>query len=259
MTVLDASELPGRHDRELGRRAQAGDTAARRALVERYLPLAHRLALRYSRSGEPLDDLSQVASLALVKAVDRWEPAMGHAFSSFAVPTILGELRRYFRDATWIVRPPRGLLELSLEVERLREPLRAALGHEPTVAELADRLGRSATEVAEAIEALASRVARSLDIPIAHDEHETVVLDLLGHEDDGYERAEARTVIERLMPALDQRARTILSMRYEHDLLQSEIATALGLSPMHVSRVIRASLDRLTAYASTLESRLQPA
>ena len=259
MTVLDAFELADSNDRELGGRAQRGDAAARRALIERYIPLARSLALRYSRSGEPIDDLSQIASLGLVKAVDRWEPAMGHAFSSYAVPTILGELRRYFRDATWMVRPPRGLLELSLDVEKLREPLGAALGREPTVAELADHLDRPAGEVAQAIEAFASRVARSLDIPVAEGEHETTIVDLLGHEDDGYEQAEARTVIDGLMPVLDQRARTILHLRYEHDLLQSEIATTVGLSQMHVSRVISSSLERLSAYASGLELRLQPA
>jgi RNA polymerase sigma-B factor len=259
MSVLDATGSPGRHDRELGRRVQAGDAAARRELIERYLPLARSLARRYVRTGEPLDDLIQVASLALVKAVDRWEPAMGYELSSFAVPTILGELRRYFRDATWTVRPPRALQELSLDVERHRDPLRAALGHEPTVAELAARLDRPVSEVAEAIAAWGSRMARSLDIPVTSDEDDTVILDLLGHEDEGFERAEARTVIERLMPALDQRARTILRMRYEHDLLQSEIAAAVGLSQMHVSRVIHASLERLTDYASALESRLQPA
>ena len=259
MTVLDAFELADSNDRELGGRAQRGDAAARRALIERYIPLARSLALRYSRSGEPIDDLSQIASLGLVKAVDRWEPAMGHAFSSYAVPTILGELRRYFRDATWMVRPPRGLLELSLDVEKLREPLGAALGREPTVAELADHLDRPAGEVDQAVEVFASRVARSLDIPVAEGEHETTIVDLLGHEDDGYEQAEARTVIDGLMPVLDQRARTILHLRYEHDLLQSEIATTVGLSQMHVSRVISSSLERLSAYASGLELRLQPA
>ena len=113
--------------------------------------------------------------------------------------------------------------------------------------------------MAQAIEAFASRVARSLDIPVAEGEHETTIVDLLGHEDDGYEQAEARTVIGGLMPVLDQRARTILHLRYEHDLLQSEIATTVGLSQMHVSRVISSSLERLSAYASGLELRLPPA
>ena len=259
MTALDAYELAGSHDRDLGRRAQAGDAAARRELIERYIPLARSLALRYTRTGEPLDDLGQVALLALVKAVDRWEPARGFAFSSFAVPTILGELRRYFRDATWIVRPPRSLLELGLDVERVREPLGAALGHEPTVAELAEHLDRPAGDVARAIEASACRVACSLEITIGHDEDETKLVDLLGHEDDGYEQAEAKTTIEGLMPALDQRARRVIRMRYEHDLLQADIAAAVGLSQIQVSRVISTSLERLSADASTLEPRRPPA
>jgi RNA polymerase sigma-B factor len=238
---------------------KAGDTAARQALIERYVPLARSLAFRYSRSGEPSDDLAQVASLGLVKAVDRWEPGLGHAFSSYAVPTILGELRRYFRDATWIVRPPRALLELSLEVERMRAPLGAALGREPSVADLADRLGRPVSEVDEAIEAFSSRVARSLDLPVTEGEHETTIVDLLGDEDGGYEQAEARTVIEGLMAALDERGRTIVHLRYQHDLLQSDIASLVGLSQMHVSRLLSVSLERLSAYASGLELRFQPA
>jgi RNA polymerase sigma factor (sigma-70 family) len=142
MSALDAFDLAVCDDTELGRRAAAGDVQARRELIERYVPLARRLALRYRRSGEAPDDLIQVASLALVKVVDRWHAEMGYAFSSYAVPTILGDLRRYFRDATWIVRPPRGLIELSLLVESERQKLGAVLGRDPTVAELAERLDR---------------------------------------------------------------------------------------------------------------------
>src|SRR3954449_8012853 len=123
MTVLDAFDLAVCDDAELGRRAAAGDAQARRELIERYVPLARSLALRYRWSGEAADDLIQIASLALVKIVDRWHPEMGYAFPSYAVPTILGELRRYFRDATWFVRPPRGLIELSLLVETERQKI----------------------------------------------------------------------------------------------------------------------------------------
>src|SRR2546423_6869654 len=121
MTVFDAFDLAACDDAELGRRAAAGDAQARRELIERYIPLARSLALRYRWSGEAPDDLIQVASLALLKLADRWHPEMGYAFSSYAVPTIIGELRRYFRDATWIVRPPRGLMELSRRVESERQ------------------------------------------------------------------------------------------------------------------------------------------
>ena len=135
------------------RRHRAGDRRARQTLIERHLPLARSLARRYRRTREPMDDLIQVASLGLIKAVDRWDPDRGLAFSTFAVPTILGELRRYFRDSTWVVRPPRELLELSLCVERLREPLGATLGSDPTAVELAERLGRPPEAIAEALRA----------------------------------------------------------------------------------------------------------
>jgi RNA polymerase sigma-B factor len=251
MTVLDAFDLAGRDDPELGRRAQAGDARARRALIERYLPFARRLAMRYRRSGEALDDLTQVAALGLLKAVDRWEPTMGHAFTTYATPTILGELRRYFRDTTWMVRPPRALLELGLVVERARAQLSAALGREPTVAELADRLERPAATVAEALEAYASRVARSLDLPVHDGAQETAALgELLGHDDDEYGRAEARSTTERLTSILDQRARDVLRMRFHDDLLQWEIAAAIGISQMQVSRIINTSLERLYVHAS---------
>src|SRR3954449_4666106 len=168
-------------------------------LIERYLPLARRLALRYCRSGEAPDDLIQVASLALLKIVDRWDPALGYAFSTYAVPTILGELRRYFRDATWIVRPPRGLVELSLVVESERHKLGAVLGREPTVAELAERLDRPHAAVSAAVEAHAARVPRSLDSTAEEAERGPVTIgDIIGCDDAEYERAEARTTIERL-------------------------------------------------------------
>src|SRR3954451_3421264 len=251
MTVLDAFDLAVCDDAELGRRAAAGDARARRELIERYLPLARRLALRYRRSGEAPDDLIQVASLALLKTVDRWDPAMGYAFSSYAVPTILGELRRYFRDATWIVRPPRGLIELTLLVESERQKFGAELGREPTVAELAERLDRPHAAVSAAVEAHASRVPRSLHSTADDAEREPVTIgDVIGLDDAEYERAEARTTIERLASVLDPRARDVLRMRFQHDLRQWEIAAAIGCSQMQVSRIIRTSLERLSAHAS---------
>src|SRR3954447_5574259 len=163
MTLLAAFDLVVCDDAQLGRRAAAGDAQARRELIERYVPLARSLALRYRRPGEAPDDLIQVASLALVKIVDRWHPEMAYAFSSYAVPTILGELRRYFRDATWIVRPPRRLIELSLPVESERQKFGALLGRDPTVAQRAERLDRPHAAVSAAVEAHASCVPRSLD------------------------------------------------------------------------------------------------
>jgi len=156
MTLADAD------DRQLVQRHRAGDPHARDTLIERYLPLARTLALRYRDSVEPLDDLIQVASLGLIKAVDRWDPERGFAFSSFAVPTVLGELRRYFRDSTWMVRPPRDLIELSLSIERSRQPLVAAIGREPAAADFAGCSQISVSRVIRAsIETLSARVLTS--------------------------------------------------------------------------------------------------
>src|SRR5881398_546442 len=154
-----------REDQRLMQRIQAGDGRARREFIERYMPLARSLALRYRRASEPLDDLIQVASVGLVKAVDRWDAGRGLAFSSYAVPTILGELRRYFRDSTWDVRPARDLQELCLAVEEAREALWGDLGRSPTVSDLAQRLERSPEEIIEALQATEGRSVRSLDAP----------------------------------------------------------------------------------------------
>jgi RNA polymerase sigma-B factor len=240
-----------RDDQRLMRRHKRGDAAARDELIERYMPLARSLALRYRRASEPLDDLVQVASIGLVKAVDRWDPDRGLAFSSYAVPTILGELRRYFRDATWDVRPARDLQELCLSVEEAREALWAQLGRSPTVADIAGRLNRSEEEIVEALQATEGRSVRSLDAPV-HEEEGTSARagDLIGAEDAEFDRVEAGITIEKMTSVLDERAREILRLRFQEDLLQSEIAERVGCSQMHVSRIIRASLERLYAYGT---------
>jgi RNA polymerase sigma-B factor len=258
--LLTSPAAPGerarrqREDRRLMRRAQAGDGRARDSLVERYMPLARSLALRYRRASEPLDDLIQVASVGLVKAVDRWDPERGLAFSSYAVPTILGELRRYFRDATWDVRPARDLQELCLAVEEAREALWGELGRSPTVTDLAGRLRRGEEEVVEALQATEGRSVRSLDAPV-HDEEEDSASagDLIGRDDAEYDRVEAGVTLERLTGILDDRAREILRLRFAEDLLQSEIAERVGCSQMHVSRIIRSSLEKLYAFGSGLK------
>jgi RNA polymerase sigma-B factor len=220
-------------------------------MVVRHLPLARRLARRYNDGSEPLDDLVQVASLGLVKAVDRWDPGRGVPFAAFAVPTILGELRRYFRDLTWDVRPPRPTQDLWLAAAKARTQLRGSSGREPTVAELADRLGRSSVEIAAALEAGSARVLASLDAAAdPEDGARATVGDLLGRLDDEYERAEGRAGFDRLTSILDESARAIVRMHYEEDLLQGEIAARLGVSPRRVSRVLRASLERLHAYCA---------
>jgi RNA polymerase sigma-B factor len=240
-----------RDDQRLMRRHQRGDARARDELIERYMPLARSLALRYRRASEPLDDLVQVASVGLVKAVDRWDPDRGLAFSSYAVPTILGELRRYFRDATWDVRPARDLQELCLSVEEAREALWGQLGRSPTVADLADRLDRSHEEIVEALQATEGRSARSLDAPVHEEEGDSASAgDLLGADDAEFDRVEAGITIEKMTGILDERAREILRLRFKEDLLQSEIAERVGCSQMHVSRIIRSSLERLYAYGT---------
>jgi RNA polymerase sigma-B factor len=227
-------------DGQLMRRHRAGDRQAREILIARYLPLARRLALHYRSSREPMDDLVQVASLGLVKAVDRWDPDRGLAFSTFAVPTIRGELRRYFRDSTWVVRPPRDLAELFLCVERSREPLRVALGSEPTTVELAAHLGRPSERVVEAVRAGQGRWTSPLTGDAIEDASQAEFV----------EQAEARATLDGLLPILDPQAREVLRMRFQDDLLQVQIAARVGRSQVEVSRIIRASLEKLSDHAA---------
>jgi RNA polymerase sigma-B factor len=240
-----------RDDQRLIHRHRDGDSRARDEMVERYMPLARSLALRYRRASEPLEDLVQVAAMGLLKAVDRWDPDRGLAFSSYAVPTILGEIRRYFRDATWDVRPARDLQELCLSVEEARETLWGALGRSPTVADLAERLGRSPEEIVDALQASEGRTLRSLDAPMLEDDGASAsVGEMVGEADAGFDRVDAQLTVERLTAVLDPRAREILRLRFHEDMLQSEVAERVGCSQMHVSRIIRASLDRLYAFGN---------
>jgi RNA polymerase sigma-B factor len=235
-------------DRRLLERYQRdGDPAAREALVERFLPLARQLARRYQRAGEPLDDLIQVASLGLLKAIERFDPGRETAFSSFAVPTILGELKRHFRDKGWSVRVPRDLQELAVKVDRTSEEMGRELGRAPTTAELAERLDASPEQVLEAREAAGAYRAISLDRPRSEEEDEGELVDAFGSEDRGFAIAEDAATVERLMRVLSDREREVLRLRFEEDLTQSEIGDRVGVSQMHVSRLIRQSLARLRA------------
>jgi RNA polymerase sigma-B factor len=227
----------------------AGDPAARDALVERFLPLARQLARRYQRGGEPLDDLVQVASLGLLKAIDRFDPERETAFSSFAVPTILGELKRHFRDKGWSVRVPRDLQELAVKVDRVGEQIGRELGRAPTPTEIAESIGASTEQVLEAREAAAAYRAVSLDRPRDEEEDEGGIADSVGAEDPGYGLAEDAATVERLMRVLTEREREVLRLRFEEDLTQSEIGTRVGVSQMHVSRLIRQSVARLREVA----------
>lgn len=240
-----------REDQRLQRRQRAGDAHARAQLTGRYLPLARQLAARYRKGREPFDDLVQVASLGLVKAVKRWDPDRGTTFSTYAVPTILGELRRYFRDSTWAVRPPRGMQELAQQVAEARDRLGQKLGRDPTVAELAGALGRSHEETIEGLEAGGARYADSLDAPVASEDDTSVTrVEQLGAPDPGYANAEARALLDDLARVLDPRARLVVRLRFREGLLQREIAERLGCSQMQISRILRGSLERLRQHAA---------
>ncbi len=217
-------------------------------MVERHLGLARHLALRYRDSGEPLDDLFQVASLGLVNAVDRFDPARGIAFTTFAVPTILGELKRHFRDRGWAIHVPRDLKEASL---RVRRAIAAHAGDRPpTPAELAQATGLSLEAVLAALEVAGAQRALSLDAPTGHDEEGgSTLVDLLGGEDEGLARAADRTLLESLMRTVTPREREILRLRFAEDLTQSEIGERIGVSQMQVSRILRAALTRMRAAA----------
>jgi RNA polymerase sigma-B factor len=239
-----------REDRRLLERYHRhGDIAAREALVERFLPLARQLARRYQRGSEPLDDLIQVASLGLLKAIDRFEPDRPTAFSSFAVPTILGELKRHFRDRGWSVRVPRDLQEMSVRVERVTETLARGLGRAPTPAEIAADIGTTTERVLEAREAAGAYRAVSLDRPRDDDDDGEGIADAFGVEDPGFGLAEAAATVESLMAVLSDREREVLRLRFAEDLTQSEIGARVGVSQMHVSRLIRQAVARLRAAA----------
>jgi RNA polymerase sigma-B factor len=239
-----------REDRRLLERYHRdGDVAAREALVERFLPLARQLARRYQRGGEPLDDLVQVASLGLLKAIDRFEPDRPTAFSSFAVPTILGELKRHFRDRGWSVRVPRDLQEMTVRVDRTSEEMARRLGRAPTPLEIAEHIGITTEQVLEAREAAGAYRAVSLDRPREDDEDDGAVADWMGIEDPGFGLAEAAATVESLMAVLTDREREVLRLRFGEDLTQSEIGARVGVSQMHVSRLIRQAVARLRAAA----------
>jgi RNA polymerase sigma-B factor len=242
----DERALRAREDRRLLERYHtSGDPAAREALVERFLPLARQLARRYQRGTEPLDDLVQVASLGLLKAIDRFEPGRSTAFSSFAVPTILGELKRHFRDKAWSVRVPRDLQELAVRVDRVSEELSRALGRAPTLDELATHCNVAVEQVLEAREAAGAYRAVSLDRPRDDSEDGDGMGDTMGMDDPGFGLAEDAATVERLMAVLGEREREVLRLRFSEDLTQSEIGERVGVSQMHVSRLIRQSIARL--------------
>jgi RNA polymerase sigma-B factor len=246
----DARAARARDDRRLLERYhREGDPAAREALVERFLPLARQLARRYQRGGEPLDDLIQVASLGLLKAIDRFDPDRATAFSSFAVPTILGELKRHFRDRGWSVRVPRDLQEMSVRVEKVADTLARQLGRAPTPLEIAEEIGTTTESVLEAREAAGAYRAVSLDRPREDGDEGEGIAETFGVEDPGFGLAEDAATVESLMSVLSDREREVLRLRFAEDLTQSEIGARVGVSQMHISRLIRQAIARLRAAA----------
>jgi RNA polymerase sigma-B factor len=225
--------------------------AARAALVERFMPLARSLARRYERSSEPLDDLVQVASLGLVKAIDRFDSARGNAFVSFAVPTILGELRRYFRDCCWDVHVPRGAQERALKLEEAQHQLTSDLGRSPTAIELAQYLELDLEQVLDAMAAAHAYGVASLDAPRTSSAGEDggTVGDSIGEIDERYALVDDGATIAGALKHLPERERRVLALRFGGDLTQSEIAAQIGVSQMHVSRLLRHALDQLRILA----------
>jgi RNA polymerase sigma-B factor len=237
------------------RLAATGDARARDALIERSMPLARSLALRYQRSHEPLDDLIQVASVGLIKAVDGFDPEREIAFSSYAVPTILGELKRHFRDRTWAVRVPRGLQELSLRVERAVGELAESLQRQPSIAEVAAAVGGDQEAVMEALQAGGAHRALSFDARRgAGDEDSATLGSLIGFDEEGFARAEERATLSSLLEIVTEREREVLRMRFGQDMTQAEIGDVIGVSQMQVSRIIRHALTRMHTVAAVRAS-----
>jgi len=229
-----------------------GDPALRDRLVETHLGLAEYLARRFDRRGEPLDDLIQVASLALIKAVERFDPDRGLEFSTFAVPTIAGELKRHFRDKSWAVRVPRRLQELHLRLGTVVSELTHQLGRSPTIPEIADRLEATTEDVLEAMEAGRAYRSSSLDAPVTGEEGDGALplSARMGDVDLNLTKVDERSQLASLLRDLPERERSILVLRFFDGLTQSQIADRIGISQMHVSRLLARTLQELRQKAA---------
>jgi RNA polymerase sigma-B factor len=222
------------------------DPAIREELVRRYLPFAKSLTQRYRGASESFDDLLQVASLGLVNAIDRFDPERGVPFAAFASPTILGELKRHFRDRVWSVRVPRGLHDRLARVEKEIDALTKELQRPPSVGEIAESLDLDQVEVLEVLEANHNRRPLSLDRPPgADDPEEEPATEWLGKEDAGFDLVEGKAAVDSALPSLDERERLVLRLRFVEDMTQSQIAERIGHSQMHVSRILRGALEKI--------------
>jgi RNA polymerase sigma-B factor len=231
-----------------------GQREPRDRLIAAYLPLAYSVARRFDRGRVPLDDLKQVAAIGLIKAIERFDPERGVAFSSFAVPTITGEILRHLRDHSWTVRPPRDIQERALRLQRERDVLALQLRRSPTAAELGERLECSVEEVLEAAEAMHALESDSLDADGADGLDDVTLADRIAVDENGYAAAEAAADVDALLWVLSDRERLLLRLRFRDDLTQAEIGRRLGCSQMHVSRMLRSVLTRLTEAAATQDS-----
>ena len=249
------TEVPEASDRELLRRYHIdGDLTAREQLIEQYLSLVRSLARRYAHRGEQLEDLVQIGCIGLIKAIDRFDLERGVELTTYATPNIIGEIKRHFRDKGWSVRVPRGLQELNVKLSRLVEELTVKLGRSPTISELAKASGADEEEVLEALESGRAYSSLSLSSGTAMDEDEEVdPMETIGTEEPRYEITEEWAVLEPGLRALDDRERMIIHLRFFEGLTQSQIAQQVGISQMHVSRLIRRALEKIREEISVEE------
>ncbi|HSS60036.1 MAG TPA: SigB/SigF/SigG family RNA polymerase sigma factor [Candidatus Limnocylindrales bacterium] len=253
--MASSTRIPREELRELHRRYKETQDPAERdriraQLVDAYHDFVYFLARKFLNRGEPLEDIAQVGYLGLIKAIERFDPDLGYEFTTFATLTVAGEIKRYFRDKGTAIRFPRRLQELHQSVVRVNEQMKNELGREPTVGELAERLGVTPDDVTEAMEMGPAYVPVSLDQPIATGDGQDSrsIADQIGGADPELDRVEMRDVLERAMEHLTPRERTIMAMRFYEQMSQSEIAKRLGISQMHVSRLQRAALEQLRKY-----------
>lgn len=222
------------------------DPEVKRELVERFLPFARKLALRYSYTNEPVEDLVQVAAIGLLGAIERFDPDRGHRFTSFAAPTVLGELKRHFRDKGWALHVPRELQERALALSRTGERLSNDLGRSASLPELAEAMGCTVEQALEAIEVAHTYALTSLDAPASWEEEESASLvETIGHDEEGFALAESRELISHAWRSLSELERRVIKLRFHDGLTQREIGLRTGYSQMHVSRVLRRALGRL--------------
>jgi RNA polymerase sigma-B factor len=249
-----------RHEKELWRRvSRHRDQAAREELVKIYLPVARRMAGRYAGVVEPYDDLVQVASVGLLNAIDRFDVDRGTPFIGFAKPTIMGELKRHFRDKVWTIRVPRALHDRMAGIDSVTEELTEQCSRPPTPQEIANRLEIDVDDVLEALAAEHNRRPLGLETQIQKDDGDgPVTPEWLGRIDDGYQLVEDRIAVERVLPSLDDREREVLRLRFVEDLPQARIAARIGCSQMHVSRLLRGTLQRLREQAEAGPPQKEP-